>query len=374
MPRRRRRWYKTRRSRIPQRLALLLVLGGLGLLASRVHELWRMVEDYPARPMSAQARRVTIDIPRGTSLPGVLKMMVKAEVLSDEEAMYFKVFVLQRGAANRITAGPHTMSTSMTPIEILEELVRAPGAPEVRVTIPEGWNMVQVAKALSEAGFGAETVIAAKMRDAAFLASVGVSGPSLEGYLFPDTYRFDLKAGLDKALGRMVERHRDVFDDLYRRYRASAIANQKSLSWTRADLVTLASIVEKETGAARERPRIAGVFYNRLRFRSFKPKLLQTDPTIIYGCTVPLAKSKACQTFKGRIRRVHLRDRDNVYNTYRREGLPPGPIANPGKAALEAVMDPERHGFLYFVSRNDGTHAFSKTREAHEAYVDQYQR
>lgn len=371
---RKRRWYKARRSRIPQRLALLLVVVGLGLLGSRVLDLWRIVDTYPARPLSAQARHVTLEIPRGTSLPGVLKRLVAAELLSDEEAMYFKVFVLQRGAANRITAGTHKMSTSMTPVELLEELVRAPGAPEVRVTIPEGWNMLQVATALSEAGFGSTKVIVATMRDPAFLASVGVEGPSLEGYLFPDTYRFDLKAGLGKALARMVARHRDVFDDLYRRYRASAITNQKSLGWKRVDLVTLASIVEKETGAAKERPRIAGVFYNRLRFRSFTPKLLQTDPTITYGCTVPAVKSTACQSFEGRIRRVHLRDRENVYNTYKHEGLPPGPIANPGKAALEAVMDPERHGFLYFVSRNDGTHAFSKTREAHEAYVDKYQR
>ncbi|MGB1699630.1 MAG: endolytic transglycosylase MltG, partial [Nannocystaceae bacterium] len=272
------------------------------------------------------------------------------------------------------TAGKHALSTAMTPTELLEELVRAPTAPEVRVTIPEGWNMLQVASALSEAGFGTKRSVVAKMRDADFLASIDVRGPSLEGYLFPDTYRFDLRAGLETALRRMVARHRDVFDDLYRRYRASAISNQKSLGWERADLVTLASIVEKETGAARERPRIAGVFYNRLRFRSFKPKLLQTDPTIIYGCTVPVVRSQACGSFEGRIRRIHLRDRENVYNTYTHEGLPPGPIANPGKAALEAVMSPERHGYLYFVSRNDGTHAFSKTRAEHEAYVDKYQR
>lgn len=369
-----RRWYKGRRSRLPQRVALLMVLGGLALVASQAHQLWRSVETYPARALSERERKVEIDIPRGTALPGILRILVRAEILKDEDSMYFKVFVLQRGAANRMTAGPHLVSTSMTPIELLEELVRAPGSPEVRVTIPEGWNMAQVAKELSTAGFGSEEAIVAKMRDRSFLKSMEVEGRSLEGYLFPDTYRFDRKAGLEKALTRMVRRHREVFNDLYRRYRASAIKNQKSLGWGPRDLVTLASIVEKETGASRERPRIAGVFYNRLRFASFRPKLLQTDPTIMYGCTVPIPKSKACQSFVGRIRRVHLRDRENIYNTYKHEGLPPGPIANPGKAALEAVMDPERHKFLYFVSRNDGTHAFSKTREEHEGYVDKYQR
>ena len=114
------------------------------------------------------------------------------------------------------------------------------------------------------------------------------------------------------------------------------------------------------------------MFLNRLRFTSFKPKLLQTDPTIIYGCTVPEQKSAACESFEGRIRRVHLRDPDNPYNTYTHEGLPPGPIANPGRAALEAVLRPEKTRYLYFVSRNDGTHQFSKTVEEHERAVDKY--
>jgi UPF0755 protein len=134
----------------------------------------------------------------------------------------------------------------------------------------------------------------------------------------------------------------------------------------------MASIVEKETGQPVERPRIASVFLNRLRFGSFQPKLLQTDPTIIYGCTVPTEKSAACEQFEGRIRRIHLQDQDNVYNTYTHEGLPPGPISNPGRAALEAVLAPEKSRYLYFVARNDGTHQFSKTRKEHEAAVDKY--
>ncbi|MGB1275340.1 MAG: endolytic transglycosylase MltG, partial [Nannocystaceae bacterium] len=115
-----------------------------------------------------------------------------------------------------------------------------------------------------------------------------------------------------------------------------------------------------------------GVFFNRLRFASFKPKLLQTDPTIIYGCTVPATISEACKQFEGRIRRIHLRDPDNLYNTYTHEGLPPGPITNPGRAALEAVFAPKNSRFLYFVSRNDGTHQFSRNRKEHEAAVDKY--
>ena len=116
------------------------------------------------------------------------------------------------------------------------------------------------------------------------------------------------------------------------------------------------------------------MFFNRLRFRSFQPKRLETDPTIIYGCTVPPEKSKACEQFEGRIRRIHLRDPDNPYNTYTHEGLPPGPITNPGRAALEAVLAPEKTRYLFFVAKKDGTgmHKFSKTRAEHEAAVDKY--
>jgi UPF0755 protein len=116
------------------------------------------------------------------------------------------------------------------------------------------------------------------------------------------------------------------------------------------------------------------VFLNRLRFASFKPKLLQTDPTIIYGCTVAMPRSAACQRWDGRIRRIHLDDKDNPYNTYTHEGLPPGPISNPGRAALEAVMAPDKSGFLYFVSKNDGSHVFARSVADHEANVVKFQR
>ena len=133
----------------------------------------------------------------------------------------------------------------------------------------------------------------------------------------------------------------------------------------------MASLVEKETAQPAERPRIAGVFLNRLKLPTFVPHRLETDPTIVYGCTVPVKKSAACKKFEGRIRKMHLTDEDNPYNTYTHEGLPPGPISNPGRAALEAVLKPDATPYLYFVSKNDGTHYFSKTRAEHEAAVEQ---
>jgi UPF0755 protein len=165
-----------------------------------------------------------------------------------------------------------------------------------------------------------------------------------------------------------------VYYALVARHREAIAKLRKKLRWGHHEIVTMASIVEKETGQPHERPLIAGVFLNRLTFGSFYPKLLQTDPTIIYGCTVPEWRSPACRKFKGRIRRIQLTDEQNPYNTYTHSGLPPGPIANPGRASLEAVLAPKKSRFLYFVSKNDGTHHFSRTEEEHERAVDKYQR
>jgi UPF0755 protein len=172
----------------------------------------------------------------------------------------------------------------------------------------------------------------------------------------------------------MVRRHRQVFDELRAAHGKGVQDLRKTLSFDDAQIVTLASIVEKETGQPQERPRIAQVFLNRMRFPTFKPRLLQTDPTIVYGCTVALPRSTACLKWDGRIRTIQLTDRENPYNTYTHEGLPPGPIANPGRAALEAVMAPDHTPYLYFVSKNDGTHYFSKTVAEHVAAVVKYQR
>ena len=151
---------------------------------------------------------------------------------------------------------------------------------------------------------------------------------------------------------------------------------KRTLGFDDPKIVVLASIVEKETGRAEERPRIAQVFINRLTFPDFKSRRLETDPTIRYGCTVPVQKSGPCQAWDkaGRLHRAQLDDKDNPYNTYTHEGLPPGPISNPGRAALEAVMAPDHTPFLYFVSKNDGTHYFSKTVAEHTAAVVKYQR
>lgn len=371
---RRRSWWKPRRSRRLQRWALVVVVVSLGLAAWSLRRAYTRMMAYPERPGSGGAEIIEVEIPRGASFPQVLALLVEHGVIAEDEAGYFKVYVLHEGAARKTTAGPHRFRGDMTPAQILEELARKQKSEELMATVPEGKNILEVAQILAQAGLGDAAALEAAMRDPKLLEELEIPGPTVEGYLFPDTYKFRAKATPREVITRMVKRHRQVFAELRRRHRAEANALEEQLGWSDHEIVIMASIVEKETAAKHERPLIAGVFLNRLRFPTFSPKLLQTDPTIVYGCVVPTEKSKACQAFEGRIRTIHLRDRDNPYSTYAHEGLPPGPIANPGREALEAVLAPEKSRFLYFVSRNDGTHQFSKTVAEHDRAVDLYQR
>lgn len=367
-------FWRPRRSRLSQYVALCLVLVSLTAVAWIGWRAYDQLINYPTRPGRGDSAAIALEIPKGASFPQVLDQLTAAGVVPADEGIYFKLFVLHKGAANKTTAGPHSFRGDMTPEEILAELVRAQRAEETRVTIPEGRNILEVADILADAGFGTQKEILAVMRDPALREELGITGESLEGYIFPDTYKFPTKATPEQVLRKMVEHHKQVYAGLKRSHREAIEELDRVFGWGDREIVIMASLVEKETAAKHERPLIAGVFLNRLRFASFQPKRLETDPTIIYGCTVPLEKSTACQSFEGRIRRVHLRDPDNPYNTYTHEGLPPGPITNPGKAALESVLAPKKSRFLYFVSRNDKTHQFSKTMAEHEAAVEKYMR
>ena len=369
-----RRWWQLRRSRRAQRWALAAVVISLVAAVWFARTTWDRLIQYPERPAPGTSDPIELVVPQGASFPEVLALLVENGVVPEDDATSFRLFVLHKGAARKVTAGPHKFRGDMTPVEVLDELQRKQQRKAVRVTVPEGKNILEVAQIIASAGISDAAALETAMRDAKLLAELGIPGPTAEGYLFPDTYSFNVDETPAKIISTMVARHREVFADLRRRYREEAQDLVEDLEFDDNDIVTLASIVEKETGAKHERPLIAGVFLNRLKFSSFKPKLLQTDPTIVYGCTVPVQKSAACQKFEGRIRTIHLRDQDNPYSTYAHEGLPPGPISNPGKAALESVFAPKKSKFLYFVARNDGTHQFSKTEDEHEAAVTLYQR
>ncbi len=250
-----------------------------------------------------------------------------------------------------LRAGEYALSPALSPSEILDRLVRG-SVQTYPVSIPEGLRAEEIAQRFQDAGFGTVEEFMTLVRDPSFIAELGVEGDSLEGYLFPETYRWARGLPLRDQIQDMVEQFRSTWEPL-----AAAAAAR---NFSQRQTVILASIVEKETGASEERPMIAGVFHNRLG----RGMRLETDPTVIYG--IP--------NFDGNLRRVHLEDETNPYNTYRIPALPPGPIANPGAAALEAVVRPEKTEALFFVSKNDGTHHFSRTYAEHVRAVDQYQR
>jgi peptidoglycan lytic transglycosylase G len=248
------------------------------------------------------------------------------------------------------------------------------------VTIPPGKTIVDVAELFGAAGITPKDEILARATDAAFVRSLELPGASLEGYLYPDTYRMRPHTPADRALIPLVRRHRQVFEELRAKHPVGVANLRKTLGFDDARIVILASIVEKETARPEERPRIAQLYLNRLTKPNFVPRRLEADPTIIYGCTVaPLFMGKAspaCSQWKGNIQYIHLRDTENPFNTYTHEGLPPGPITNPGRAALEAVMKPDGSPYLWFVAKGDGTgsHFFSSTVAEHTAAVVKYQR
>jgi UPF0755 protein len=327
---------------------------------------------YPDSHVSGAAHEAKLTVDKGMTLGEISKRLADRGLI--DHPSWFRFYANERGMAQKIRAGQYTLSSKMSPKELLARLVEGVPVEEVAVTVPEGKNMVQVAEILESAGVCAGDEAARLMRDAAFVHSLGVPNATLEGYLYPDTYRFRAGTAASKVLGQMVKHGQEVLAALEKQHPEGVAMLKAKYGFGDREIVLMASLVEKETAQPAERPRIAGVFLNRLRLPTFVPHRLETDPTIVYGCTVPAKKSAACKKFEGRIRKMHLTDVDNPYNTYTHEGLPPGPISNPGRAALEAVLKPDATPYLYFVSKNDGTHYFSKTRAEHEAAVNKYQR
>jgi UPF0755 protein len=347
---------------------------GLAVVAVVVHKAWT----YPDRPGGTARGKVELEIPKGATAGEVAALLEQAGLVDDPTL--FRLYTGQRGAAARIRPGRYRFEAPATPKQLVDLLVKGVADQLVSVTVPEGRNIIEVAEILESAGVVSKTDLLAQAMNSAFARSLELPGPTLEGYLFPDTYRLRPRMPAREVALHLVRRHRQVFEELRAAHAEGLGRLRKALGFEDHQVVVLASIVEKETGQPEERPRIAQVFINRLVKPTFQPKLLQTDPTIIYGCAVaPLhlgRTSEACKGWNGDIKRVHLTDRDNDYNTYTREGLPPGPIANPGRAALAAVMKPDGSPYLYFVSYGDGSgrHFFSSTIAEHEAAVVKYQR
>ncbi len=330
---------KRNRRMLPVILLVLAIIAGSVLIG--VWKFWNTPAEEPGS-------EILITIPGGSSFVSASQLLVDAGVIRS-----LKFFVLMgkvKGLSNSIQAGELMFDTGMTPNQALDVLARGK-AVSYHVTIPEGYNIPMVAALLAEKGLGDADRIVALARDPEFARELEVPADSLEGFLFPDTYSWPKGLSEKDILGRMVAKYMSVFTDAMR-------ARAREVGMTELEVVTLASIIEKETGAPQEREQVSAVFHNRLK----KGYRLQTDPTVIYGI----------ENFNGNLTKKDLRT-DHPYNTYTRSGLPVGPIANPGEASLMAALSPAKVSYLYFVAKGDGTHVFSNNLVEHNKAVAVYQ-
>ncbi len=264
----------------------------------------------------------------------------------------FKIYAAFSGDDKKLKAGEYKFSSSMTPAAIISALVNGK-VYQHKLTVPEGYNIHQVAQTVEDAGICSKDRFLEAATDTFTVIAMGIPDPArtFEGYLYPETYFYPKNTDPAIIVKDMVNRFKTVF-------KAEWDQRAAALGMTRHQVVTLASIIEKETGAASERPLISSVFHNRL----LKNMRLETDPTVIYGI----------ENFDGNLTRVHLRT-PGPYNTYMNKGLPIGPIANPGFKSLEAALYPVQSDYIFFVSRKDGTHQFSATYEEHIQNIRTFQ-
>jgi UPF0755 protein len=307
------------------------------------------VMSFLVLPPTFWGEKKRVLILRGSTFQEVVHLLDEEGMLRSPTRFYLMARIL--GIAGRVKAGEYELSTAMMPSAILHKLVTG-DVVKYRVVIPEGYTVRQIAVRLADQGIideQEEFLSVAFSPD--FAVGLGMTGDGVEGYLFPDTYLFSKEIAPAEVIKAMVENFKRV-------YAPDFSLRAAELGMTDREVVTLASIIEKETGLAEERPLISAVFHNRLK----RGIPLCSDPTVIYGIA----------DFDGNLRKRDL-EKKTPYNTYLIRGLPPGPIANPGRSSILAALYPAPVKYLYFVSRNDGSHHFSATLREHNQAVRRYQ-
>ena len=322
----------------------LLMLAALVALVGAGGLVW-----YGNRPLQIEPLPKTLNVTPGTNLRSLSAMLEREGVVPNAQMFWLLGRVL--GKAGTLKVGVYVLDRPLTPLELYTKIQRGEVSQAI-VQFIEGWNWREV-----RAELAAQPLLkndSAGMSDAEILQAIGAEESHIEGLLFPDTYFYAPQASDLSILRRAYRRQHEKLMSAWET-RAPGLPYR-----TPYEALIMASIVEKETGAASERPRIAGVFLNRLK----RGMRLQTDPTVIYGLG---------DRFDGNLRKADLQ-RDTPYNTYTRAGLPPTPIAMPSEAAIQAALNPAKTDALYFVARGDGTHVFSSTLDAHNRAVNRYQR
>jgi len=297
------------------------------------------------------APELFVEIPQGAGSAAIARRLADAGVVQNVNSFRLALWITGKG--RHLQAGEYRFDQPVSARQVADKIAR--GDVYVRpITFPEGLSIKQMAAVYESKGFGPAKEFLDAAKNASLVAAVDPDAKDLEGYLFPDTYKMPRRSTAAQLVARMVKGFMlALTPDLIE----AADARQLTVR----QFVTLASIVEKETGNKDERPMVAAVYANRLRIGM----PLQCDPTVIYALD-------RLGRYTGNLTRDDLQF-DSRYNTYRYPGLPPGPIASPGRASLEAAAHPAAADYLYFVSRNDGTHAFASTLEEHNRNVQKYQ-
>jgi peptidoglycan lytic transglycosylase G len=303
---------------------------------------------YLVSPAQKGAPQQVFVVRDGASLKEVAVELESNNLIKNDR--FLLLWARLMGYGKDIKAGEYALSAGMPPVKILN-ILRLGMIIIHPVTIPEGFTSEQIGVLLDEKGLVDGKEFISLTMDPEISRRYGLTGDRLEGYLYPDTYHFSRGLPALSIIDTMVKRFRQMTTPLE--------ARAAEIGMKMEDVVTLASIVEKETGVNEERPLIASVFLNRLK----KRMRLDSDPTVIYGL----------KDFDGNLRKTDLSDQ-SPYNTYIIRGLPPGPISNPGLESIKAVLYPAQTDYLYFVSKNDGSHYFSKTITEHNNAVRIYQK
>jgi UPF0755 protein len=330
-----------------RRIALLVVLAA-GVAAAGA---WWIYSRAQAPYRGATEAETFVEIPPGAGPAGIGARLVAAGVV--EDAWTFRVAVLLSGRAREPKAGEYRFDAPMTALQVVDKIARGDVYTRL-LTFREGLTIGEMAAVYAEKGFGAAADFVTAAQRAALIHDLDPTARDLEGYLFPETYALPRNTPASELVAQMVAGFKKAFDE---NLRAAAAAD----GLTVRQVVTLASLVEKETASGEERPLVAAVYRNRMKINMG----MQADPTVIY------ALQKAGK-YDGNLSKDDLQF-DSPYNTYRYAGLPPGPIAAAGRASLQATVKPAAVDYLYFVSRNDGTHVFASNLADHNRNVQLWQ-
>jgi len=322
-------------------LVIVVVAAGAALVYTRAND----------RYLGYTGTEQFVDIPQGSGSRAIGERLVAGGVIRD--LWTYRAAVWMSGQGRHLKAGEYRFDHAMTPFEVIDKLARG-DVYVINLTFPEGLTIADMAKIFESHGLGPASAFVEAARHSELVRDLDPAARDLEGYLFPETYAMPRRSDATKLIRLMVSRFEHVFTPALRE---AAAARQLSVR----QAVTFASIVEKETARAEERPIVAAVYANRVRIGM----PLQCDPTVIYAL-------QHAGTYDGNLHKDDLMV-DSPYNTYRYPGLPPGPIASPGRASLEAAVHPADVDYLYFVSRNDGSHVFARTLEEHNRNVQKYQ-